>query len=336
MGRSTKSEQNRITRFLKCVFPNARSFQVAQLKGDASTRQYFRCVIPGVDVAILTLYPEPFIPKTLTYLQVYDLLSKIGLPVPQVRAVDGNLGMVLQEDLGDFTLERFLHECSSGEKKKLLGTAVEHLITLQTQATRMADPSYAVVRFAFDVEKLMEELEFFKRNYLEGYCSLQVRVDKLESEFLSLSHELAKAPRFVCHRDYQVRNLMVKKGRLYLIDFQDARLGPQSYDLVSLLMDSIHLDPGEVQAFMDFYLEGGAPPVGRANFERQFHVMCIQRLLKALGTYGYQLQVLGRESYADYIPGTLVRVASSLKTIPQFPYIQTIVEEQLSAVGQNS
>ena len=326
----------RIRRFLEKELPGAGARGIRKLKGDASTREYFRCGVSESETAILTLYPEPFDPAESTYLQVYRLLRRIGLPIPRIRAVDGELGVILQEDLGDMTLERRLRGARSRERKRLLGQAAEHLIVLQREGPQAADPGWPVLQLAFDLEKLTWELQFFRRHYLEGFASLRVERERLASEFRALCGELAEAERFVCHRDYQVRNLMLREGRVHMIDFQDARLGPQAYDLVSLLMDSIDLPPGEVEELVDFYLQRGAPPVDARQFRRQFHLTTIQRLLKALGTFGYQAGALGRESYRAYIPGTLERVAAALKTIPEFPYIRALVDAQVAAAGRVS
>ena len=321
----------RIRRFLEKELPGVAG--IRRLKGDASTREYFRCRVSDSETAILTLYPEPFDPAGSTYLQVYRMLCRIGLPIPRIYAFDGDLGVILQEDLGDMTLERRLRRAGTRERYRLLSQAAEHLIVLQREGPRAAEPGWPVLQLAFDLEKLTWELQFFRRHFLEGFSQLRVERERIASEFLALCEELSEAERFVCHRDYQVRNLMLKAGRVYMIDFQDARLGPQAYDLVSLLLDSIDLPSGEVEELVEFYLKQGAPAVDADRFRRQFHLMTIQRLLKALGTFGYQAGALGRESYRAYIPGTLERVGAALKTIPEFPYIRALVEAEVAATG---
>src|SRR6185436_15539335 len=94
---------------------------------------------------------------------------------------------------------------------------------------------------AFDRDKLMWELNFFVKHFLEAYRGLDVSAaarSALDAEWTSITTELAGEPRVLCHRDYHSRNLMVHAGRLYMIDFQDARMGPDTYDLASLLRDS--------------------------------------------------------------------------------------------------
>ncbi len=180
---------------------------------------------------------------------------------------------------------------------------------------------------AFDEEKLNSELLFFNRHFLEGYRKLKVtQEESLMEEFTRLSTELAGLPRLLCHRDYHVRNLMLKEGKMYIIDFQDARQGPPSYDVVSLLKDSIELDTQEVDEYRDYYLSKASLTRKTGDFLRQFHLMCIQRLLKALGTYGFQITERGNTLYRQYVSGSLQRVLLSLQAVPEFPYLQHIVE----------
>src|SRR6185295_6505679 len=101
---------------------------------------------------------------------------------------------------------------------------------------------------------------------------------------------LAAEPRVLCHRDYHSRNLMVRGRELYIIDFQDARQGPDTYDLVSLLRDSyVDLADGVVNDLIAYFLAITQRPPGPAGeFRRRFDLMALQRNLKALGTFGFQ------------------------------------------------
>ena len=305
--------------------------QLNRLAGDASERQYFRYLSPSGEAFVLTAYPEPFDPDNFTYQQVYHLLLKIGLPVPKIIALDGELGIVLQEDLGDESLQDRLLTAAENERRELLHQAIDHIVTIQQEGTKALKPEYQASVLAFDEEKLHSELLFFNRHFLRGYRGLKVtQGEDLMEEFTRLSSELAGLPRLLCHRDYHVRNLMLKNGKIYIIDFQDARQGPPSYDVVSLLKDSIELDQEEVDEYRDHYLSK-APLDGKAgDFVRQFHCTCIQRLLKALGTYGFQITERGNDLYRQYVSGSLQRALLSLQAVPEFPYIQRIVEESLT------
>ncbi len=304
------------------------------LLGDASTRRYFRYVSDKKESFILTAYPEPFEPETFTYLQVYTLFSELGLPVPELIALNGTLGIVLQEDLGDETLFNRLETGSPAERMRLIRCAIDYLIRLQQHSATALKPDYEASRLALDEAKLGQELDFFREHYLEGYRGLSnLEESSLTREFSLLVTELGRSPRLLCHRDYQVRNLMLKQDRLYVIDFQDARMGPSSYDLVSLLKDSIQLEPQEVRAQVNYYL-GLAGQGGDVEwFNREFELMSIQRLLKALGTYGYQITVKGKkDTYTPHVEGSLGRLSLSLQAVAGFPYIRSVVERELDAL----
>ena len=112
---------------------------------------------------------------------------------------------------------------------------------MQQRGEALRSEKYPPYRIAFDVEKLTWELEFFVKHYLmayKGFDPSDEERDILRREWAEIVEELAGEPRVLCHRDYHSRNLMLHDGQLYMIDFQDARMGPDTYDLVSLLRDS--------------------------------------------------------------------------------------------------
>jgi len=333
MNRGTKfpSSQQRLMEFIEQQFPaGPNHHHVSKLSGDASARQYFRYMSKSGQSFVLAAYPEPFDPDRFSYRQVYHLLSEIGLPVPEIITLDAELGIVLQEDLGNESLQGRLLTAAKEERRVLLRQAIDHIVTIQQEGTRALKPEYEASVLAFDEEKLNSELLFFECHYLRGYRGLKLAETKnLMDEFTRLATELAAFSRCLCHRDYHVRNLMLKDGKIYITDFQDARQGPASYDLVSLLKDSIELDTQEVNEYRDYYLDRVSLSSTGEDFIRQFHLMCIQRLLKALGTYGFQIVNRGNFLYQQYVPGSLHRALLSLQAVPEFPSIQSIVEGDL-------
>ena len=123
----------------------------------------------------------------------------------------------------------------------------------------------------------------------------------------------------LCHRDYHSRNLMLHHDRLYIIDFQDARMGPDTYDLVSLLRDSyVDLPERTVDELIAYFLALKGETRDRAEFRRRFDTMALQRNLKALGTFGYQTTARRNPVYIQYIPRTLRYVRDNLDHLPQF------------------
>ena len=147
--------------------------------------------------------------------------------------------------------------------------------------------------------------------------------EALRAEWASIVDELASEPRVLCHRDYHSRNLMWFDGALHVIDFQDARMGPDTYDLVSLLRDSyVDLPEALVDDLITYYYAlsrgGEAPPPAAAEFRRRFDLMALQRNLKALGTFGYQTVSRANPVYMQYVPRTLAYVRRALDREPRF------------------
>lgn len=332
--------QQRLMEFIrKELSPQNGSYSVRKLLGDASSRQYYRYVADSGLSFIMAAYPEPFSLDHFTYREIYEILREIDVPVPEIIKIDGQLGIVFQEDLGDESLQDTLAETPSNMKKILLEGAVDMVIKIQEKGTAALKPEHEGYHLAFDREKLSWEFNFFLKHYLGNYrgtdCPDAVETER---EFSLIAEELAGLPRVLCHRDFHVRNIMVKNGIQYLIDFQDARWGPLVYDLVSLLKDSLSLDPDTITSVIQYYQEeiakceipslGGSFPAPE-SFLRQFHLMSIQRLLKALGTYGYQVVVRGNFIYEQYMKGSLQRALISLRELGEFPHTEKMVEREL-------
>jgi aminoglycoside/choline kinase family phosphotransferase len=133
----------------------------------------------------------------------------------------------------------------------------------------------------------------------------------------------------LCHRDYHSRNLMLHQATLYMIDFQDARMGPDTYDLASLLRDSyVDLTAAQVDELIAFFLalKGEAGAEGAAEFRRRFDLMALQRNLKALGTFGYQTSTRGNTVYIQYIPRTIRHVQMNLLRNPdRFGHLRSLL-----------
>src|SRR5262249_24484829 len=148
---------------------------------------------------------------------------------------------VALQDLGDVTLQAHLGAASPREHDALYRQAVSLIDRLQQRGAELASDRYLPYTVAFDVEKLTWELEFFVKHFVEAYRGIALGAAEraaLSEEWASIVGELAAEPRVLCHRDFHSRNLMLHDGSLYIIDFQDARMGPDTYDLASLLRDS--------------------------------------------------------------------------------------------------
>lgn len=298
---------------------------VLPLTGDASDRRYFRVIRPGQPSIVLALHGQPFDIDTLPFVNVATLLEEIPLPIPAVLGHASDLGILVQQDLGDVTLQAHLGAAPAAEHAALYRQAVGFIDRLQRRGRELVSDRYLPYSVAFDAPKLTWELEFFVKHFIVAYRGAALTATEraaLASEWAAIAEELASEPRVLCHRDYHSRNLMLLGDRLYIIDFQDARLGPDTYDLVSLLRDS-YVDIGEEDledGLAYFLTRQGRPTAGEAGreFRRRFDLMSLQRNLKALGTFGYQTAVRRNPVYIQYMARTLRHVRANLGRYPRF------------------
>ena len=309
--------------------------RVVGLTGDASDRRYFRVLRPDAPSFVLALYAAPFDVRTLPFVNVATLMAKMPVPIPAVLGHADDLGVLALEDLGDVTLQAHLGAASPAEHAALYRQAVALIATLQRRGADLASADYLPYGIAFDVEKLTWELDFFTRHFLEAYRGVMLspgQRDALSAEFALLVNTLANEPRVLCHRDYHSRNLMLHESQLYIIDFQDARMGPDTYDLVSLLRDSyVDLPDHTVDELLAYFLALKGFTGSEREFRNRFDTMALQRNLKALGTFGYQTTARRNPVYIQYIPRTLKYVRDNLDNQPQFgrmrDLLATYVEE---------
>ncbi len=323
----------RLTEYLRTHKKDAAAtMRVTALSGDASTRSYFRLTPAQGTSSIVALYPDPFDATATPFYTVGQALIQIGLPVPKLLDHDGALGIYEQEDLGDLTLQHVLDRASGPQKVDLYREAIDEIVTAQREAGKVAQRAICF-QTAFDIEKLSWELHYFEKHFLELHRRANLSVEdrsKLAEGFHSLAAQIASWPRVLCHRDYHSRNLMQHAGRLYWIDYQDARMGPATYDLASLLRDSyVTLDEEFVQDRAEEFRQKGAPDETRETFQQRFELMSIQRNLKALGTFGYMAVVRSNPVYLPYIPRTLAHVKRNLARHPELSSLASVLRRHI-------
>ena len=303
--------------------------RVVPLTGDASDRHYYRVLVPEAPPFVLALYAQPFDVSTLPFVNVARLLEKMPVPVPRVLGHADDLGILALEDLGDVTLQAHLGTASPSQHAALYRQAVALIDTLQRRGSELESADYFPYRIAFDVEKLTWEMEFFTKHFIEAYRGVLISPvvsEALREEFAALVDELASETRVLCHRDYHSRNLMVHEDRLFIIDFQDARMGPDTYDLVSLLRDSyVDLPEQTVGELIAYFLALKGEVQSEAEYRERFDVMALQRNLKALGTFGYQTTARRNPVYIQYIPRTLRYVRDNLERHQRFSRLREVL-----------
>jgi len=328
-GTSGDDARERIQGYLDRSGLAAGKPRVVPLTGDASDRRYFRILLPDATTIVLALNSAPFDVTKLPFVNVATLMAKMPVPIPAVLGHADDLGVLALQDLGDVTLQAHLGAATPADHAALYRQAVALIATLQRRGAELASPEYLPYGISFDVDKLTWELDFFTKHFLEAYRGVTLAADQralLREEFAVIVHELAAEPPVLCHRDYHSRNLMLHEAQLYIIDFQDARMGPDTYDLVSLLRDSYVDLPEQTVADLIAYflaLKGVSGP--DADFRRRFDVMALQRNLKALGTFGYQTTARRNPVYSQYIPRTLRYVRNNLENQPRFGRLRELL-----------
>ncbi len=325
---SSGDDKGRIDQYLRESGLAARQSKVVALTGDASTRRYFRVIPADGPSIVLALHEGAIDFASLPFVSVARLLSRMPLPVPAVLGHADTLGILALEDLGDVTLQSHLGAGTLTEHEKLYRQAVAFIDVLQKRGQELLTPADGPSQLVFDVDKLTWEMDFFVKHFVEGYRGAVLSAPEraaLSREWAHLVDELAAEPRVLCHRDYHSRNLMVHGGQLYVIDFQDARMGPDTYDLASLLRDSyVDITDSELDGFLAYFLaiRGNVDGV---EFRRRFDVMAVQRNLKALGTFGYQAAARGNPIYIQYIPRTLKYVRDNFDRHTRFGRLREIL-----------
>jgi aminoglycoside/choline kinase family phosphotransferase len=310
------------------------TLKVVPLTGDASDRRYFRVLLKDARPIVLALHAGPIDYASMPFVSIAKLLSEVPVPVPKILHYSDPLGVLGLEDLGDVTLQAHLGAATASEHEALYRQAVGFIVKMQQRGEALRSDAYPPYRIAFDVEKLTWELEFFVKHYLLAYKGAAISADQrdaLREEWSAIVEELAAEPRVLCHRDYHSRNLMLHDESLYIIDFQDARMGPDTYDLVSLLRDSyVDLSSQHVDGLIAYFLahKGGSAP-DEDEFRRRFDLMALQRNLKALGTFGYMTTSRNNTVYIQYMPRTIAYVRANLAKYPRFGRLQALLDPWL-------
>jgi N-acetylmuramate 1-kinase len=308
-----------------------KDIKILPLAGDASTRKYYR-IVHSEESWVLMKW-EPFNPEEYPFLSVLQHFAQNGVQVPKVVGMAPEEGLVLLEDLGDLTLERRFWENQNQETVIFFyKMALDEIVKIHGRATQNKSNCTAF-KIQFDTEKLLWELNYGKDNLIEGVlkADLSPKVQsELQNIFLDICETLHREPKVICHRDYHSRNLMIKLDKMFVIDFQDARMGPIQYDLVSLFRDSyVELEDQTVAELMNYYLDSSKEFLpqnfSRSQFDRIYELQSLQRCFKACGSFASFYHQRGDKRYLKYLTPTLKRVFKCLNQFPQYKLFSDIL-----------
>lgn len=277
------------------------SLTLAPASVDASFRSYWRSTGKHGSHVVMDAPPEH--EDTAPFLDVAARLQQAGVHVPQILASDATQGFILMEDLGNRT---YLPELNVDSVEALYGAALDALLAMQTGADATGLPAY-------DHERLMTEMRLLPTWFLETHLGQAPSVEQqavIERTFDWLADVAGEQPVVFVHRDYHSRNVMVCERRSPgIIDFQDALLGPLTYDLASLLRDCyIEWDDARVNAWVEAYrkraLDAGLidASVNAEMFQRWFDLIGVQRHIKVLGIFCRLWYRDGKPQYLGDLP----------------------------------
>ena len=323
---------------------------IEALPGDASNRNYHRLHLKGVGVpASLILMeladPEGFkkteekvlhsdIPITdLPFINILNHLSQTGVAVPKLYHYRKKSGWLFLQDLGDETMDKRLKDNNWGVNQDVYRMALDELVKIQLNATRHQRSGCIAFGRAFDAPLLMWEFDHFLE-YGISYCGTKPLKsndrEELRIEFQKISDEFKNQPRVFTHRDYHSRNLIFHDGNIWVLDFQDALMGPHVYDLASLLRDSYWvLENDQIEDSINYYWERMKTELGSIytieRFRKLFDFMSIQRNLKAIGRFVYIDKVKNNPRFLSYIPQTLAYVRSNLDRYHELKHLRKLL-----------
>jgi aminoglycoside/choline kinase family phosphotransferase len=341
-GEAQKQFQPFVTRALKND-----NFEIFQLAGDASARRYYRVSAQdphGSSESWVLMVWDPFKNDgNYPFLSVLEHFAKHGVQVPAVKDLSPDEGLVLLEDLGDLTLERKFWENQSQKMSvPFYKLSLDELIKMHYPST-FDRGNCTAFKMEFDVEKLLWEMNYGREHLLTKLCKIEIpekqkqEIDRIFTRICTILHE---EPKFIAHRDYHSRNIMLKLGRARIIDFQDARLGSIQYDLVSLLRDSyVNMEDDMARELITYYLEQRrefAKGLGSRHsledpsldhFNYIFEIQTIQRCFKACGSFASFKNLRDDTRYLKYLAPTLQRVKTSLSRFPEFKPFQDVLND---------
>ncbi|HEY7471405.1 MAG TPA: RNase adapter RapZ [Gemmatimonadota bacterium] len=269
---------------------------VVAVAGDGSQRTYHRLIAGDGSTLIGAFGPDA--DENRAFLSFSRAFRDIGLPVPAIHAVDETAGVWLEEDLGETTLFGALEEARRREGGAFPETVLsiyrrvlEILPRFQVEGDAVVDYAVAHPRPAFDRQSILWDLNYFKYHFLK-LAHISFHEARLERDFDSLAEFLLEAPRdYFLYRDFQSRNVMVRDGRPWFIDYQGGRRGALQYDVASLLYDAKADLPEDVRGeLLAGYLDalGSHLEVDRDAFRAHYRGFVLVRVMQALGAYGYR------------------------------------------------
>lgn len=326
-----------IKTWLSHVLPVTTNSRLHYLQSDASSRRYLRYIVGGQSYIIMDDSKSDS--GLLNFVALSDLLLTHKINVPQILAMDLEAGLLLLSDLGDNTYLRVLRESTQERIDSLYLDALTGLLKLQRIDVQCCKFDFKVM----DAVYIADRLSVFKQWYLQEHLGLTLTDDVLQTiayvqEIFVVAY--AAQPHTFVHVDYHSRNLMVTSANNPgMLDYQDAMLGPVTYDLVSLLQDAYIEWPREmvesvVNTYSDLAIRAGIMPSSISNVEllKYFDLVGLHRHLKNLGVFARLHYRDGKSGYLQDIPMLLRYIIRTCERYAELGVLLEFMQRHLTAV----
>lgn len=303
-----------LSRWIPTAYPGE-SFTISALAGDGSTRQFFRVQTPRRRFALLS---DPEWTLSKDYAPHQEYLKRVGIRVPDFLRVDAAAGVLVMQDLGDELLQqRVIAEPEKAEAH--IADAVRLLAHLHGK-TFPVPTDLPVSQRRFDRKKYSEELRFTLEHLAVGFLKLPSPTPLVLETIDRYCEQIQDlGPSVFCHRDYHTRNILIFENHLYLIDFQDARLGPPFYDLASILFDPyVPVSEASRNRLEEIYYRTldayeVNQQIRKQTRETDLFAVAFQRVVKAAGSFASFYTRYGKNTHLPYLMPALQSAQSLLE-----------------------
>jgi len=295
---------------------------VTRLAADGSQRLYFRLTGDAPASVIGAYGPDP--DENRAFLSFSRSFRGIGLPVPEIYADDEARRVWLEEDLGDTTLFGAVAAAREAGPAgsfppavvAAYGRVLEVLPRFQAEGARVVDFGLAYPRAAFDGQSMLWDLNYFKYHFLK-LAHVPFNEQRLEDDFHRLvEHLLGADTGYFLYRDFQSRNILLRDGEPWFVDYQGGRRGAAQYDVASLLYDAKADVPEPVRArLLEGYLDTltALTRTERARFHATYRGYVLIRIMQAMGAYGYRGFFERKVRFLESVPYAARNVAGLLE-----------------------
>jgi hypothetical protein len=300
--------------------------EFSPLAGRGSDRTFFRLKWNREESAILVWYDPRRVENTY-YAAIAAFLGEIDIPVPKLIRHDPESCLILMEDLGDADLWSFRK--TPWEKRRPLYRKTLTILHRLHSFPEKDFPSGRVrLMGGFGPDLYRWERDYFREHFVRDVCKIELEpsfAQKLESELSSLGERLSRTRRCLVHRDLQSQNVMIRSEGPFLIDFQGMRFGTPFYDLGSLLCDPyVKFADGERDELLSFYYGLSKGDVDQTGFRHSFWEASAQRLMQALGAYGFLGLSKSLKNFLEHIPAGLHNLHHAVTQVESLPHLREL------------